>query len=104
MSNLILPPGLEPPPPLEETGIPEAIHDSFQLLIYGIENQTLALMRKKMDDSSTEVIYDLSVGIMHPLTRELRHYPIARMLPQHEKEAGNNEPSVTTVPPSNPIN
>jgi hypothetical protein len=104
MSNLILPPGIEPPPDPQIEEIPDGIRDSFQLLLYGIRNQTIVLMRKKMSDGADNLVYDLSIGVPHPLTNEPRFYPIARMLPQHEKEAANDEPSVTTVQPSNPIN
>jgi hypothetical protein len=105
MSLLALPPGVEPLPDPEEVPVPQGIQDSMQLLMIGLQTGALAMMRKNMDDSASDVIYDLAVGVPNQWDPgAMRWFPIARMLPQHPKEAANNEPSVTTVPASDPIN
>lgn len=105
MSNLILPPGVEPPPNPEIEAMPPEVMRSFELLNYGIRAGTIALLRKKTSDGVGEAVYDLAIGVPSEWNPEdVKFYPIARMLPQHPKEAAHNESSVSTVPAPDPIN
>jgi hypothetical protein len=83
--------------------MPEGLHDSLMLLLLGIEKRSLVVMRRKMDDGDDTEAYDLAVAIPHELTREVRFFPIARMIPQHPKELPKDEPTSGIVSAPDPI-
>jgi hypothetical protein len=91
--GLIQVPGQPATPP----DLPVGIHDSLMLLLAGVENKSLVVMRRKMDDGDDTIAYDLAVAMPHELTREVRFFPIARMLPQHPKEQPTDEPASSIV-------
>jgi hypothetical protein len=97
VSKLILPDGVESVGDEEFIeAIPEDIMDSFNLLLFGLQNNSVMVATVKMNDGGLQQVYNLVVGIPHPMTHETRIFTIARMLPQHKKEAPSNGPSTAS--------
>lgn len=102
MSGLILPPGMEPPPPPQEE-VPKGILDSLNLLQVGFANDCARILRKRLNDTGTEVAYDIAIAIPHAITGEPRLYVVARIIPQHPKEqpAHESDAAVIRTPAAN---
>ncbi len=99
MSALILPPGAEPPPPPQDD-LPEEIIMSLRLLDDGIKHGDVDVMRKKMNDTGDQVVYDLRVTLKHPISGHEMRFIVARLIPQFMKPDPNERPEATVPAPA----
>lgn len=91
MSNLILPPGVEPPPPAFE--LPDGIQTSIDMLILATERGLLTVARKTTDDGSGTTHFHLCVPSK---TEGLK--TVAILVPQLTQES--NEPADPAAVPA----
>jgi hypothetical protein len=99
MSKLVLPAGIAPANEPTAEDLPKGVLDSIRLLQVGFEATGIRVLRKRMNDGSDTIAYDLAVEIPHPITGETRLYIVAQIIPQHPKEQPVHESDATSVQP-----
>lgn len=94
MSDLILPPGVAPPPPDPMAEVPPAIAHSLALLMDGIEANTLVAIRRRMDDSGDQIVYDLAVAVLDEQGKAST-ISLARLFPQPPLQVTDGSPAIS---------
>lgn len=80
----------------QEEPLPAGIEATMDLLKEGIEQESLIVLRQRMDDTGKQIVYDLAVARMVS-SDDVVFLPVARLMPQLEEDATTSPSTSSTI-------